>query len=135
MTKENIGLVNAAEFKAENGGKQHYTRCIFPKFKIESETDLKEVLENNGYLPNAFSNFTSEMVKEQLVVSDIKHRVALTVDEKGVEGAAVTIIEVKENAIFEPEKVYHDFIINKGFGFIITDVNDVILFAGQVVNP
>ena len=135
MTKENISAVNAASFKAENGGKKHYTRCIFPKFKTENETDLKKVLEGGGYLPNAFNNFNSELVRGDLVVSDIKHRVALTVDEKGVEGAAVTVIAVKENAIFEPERVFHDFTVDKEFGFLITDINDVILFAGQIVKP
>ena len=60
----------------------------------------------------------------------------LDVNEKGVEGAAVTVIAMEAAAApdFTPKK-FHDFVLNRAFGFIVTTPDDVVMFAGQVKNP
>ena len=139
MSEVNLNTVNSDnEFDAvDNKGIKHLTRCIFPSFKIESDTKLKDILQQNGLLKNSFSLFNSPLFEDrELEVSDIKHTSVIKVNDEGVEGAAVTIIMVKDGAVFhDDEPVYHDFVLDRNFGFIITDPNDVVLFEGQVTNP
>ena len=137
MTAENLDKVNSVEsYLVKDEKNDHKTRCIFPSFNIECDTPLKEIFASNGYLENAFSAYQSTLLEEPVAVSDIKHKVVLKVDKKGIEGAAVTII-VNEATAIMPEKpvIYHDFVLDREFGFLITDKNDVILFAGQVTEP
>ena len=138
MSAGNLDTINTdTEFnKVDTDGTMHFTRCIFPSFKVESDTPLKEILQNNNYLPNAFCLYTSPLVAEPLQVSDIKHKVVVDVSKTGIEGAAVTIVISKAGASFdENPKVYHDFVLDKNFGFIITDPSDVVLFEGEITNP
>ena len=63
------------------------------------------------------------------------HKTKLKVDEVGIEGAAVTIMMMCESAApsEDPIKyVYHDYIVDRSFGFILTDSKDITLFSGVV---
>ena len=118
----------------------HYTRCIFPSFKIESDTDLKEILKNNGYLEQAFDENigfeTSINDNIRFFINKFLQSAVIDVQKDGVKAAAVTIIEsdMCTSAAPEPEQ-YHDFIIDRSFGFIVTDSDDTILFEGKVLDP
>ena len=138
MNKDTLDEINSRKsYRVDHGDYiERYTRCILPKFRIESETDLKSVFEENGYLLNAFTGYTSPLLEGEFAVSDIFHQAVVNVDEKGVEGAAVTIILSKETAIMIPDEKYcRDFVLDREFGFIITTYDDVILFEGTVVEP
>ena len=138
MTAEALDEINARKsYRVDHGdGIDRYTRCIFPKFRIESDTDLKKVFDESGYLQNAFSEFSTELMDGSSFVSDIIHKAVVNVDEKGVEGAAVTIIVAKETAVMLPDEKYRkDFVLDREFGFMITTYDDVILFEGAVTNP
>ncbi len=138
MKKENLNAVNTdAEFgDTDADGTEHFTRCIFPSFKVNSDTPLLDIIEKSNALPSIFTPHTSTLLDKLLVVSDIKHSAVIDVTKKGIEGAAVTIISEKAGAApVEKPPVYHNFILDKSFGFIITDKNDVVLFEGQVTNP
>lgn len=134
MSAENLNKINSRkDFKFMDKDKtEHYTRCIFPSFKIESDTPLKTIFQKNGYLKNAFSEFSSPLTDKKLFVSDIAHSTVLDVNKKGIEGAAVTIVMACASSIHVNKKVYHDFTLDKNFGYILTDSNDVVLFEGQV---
>jgi hypothetical protein len=57
----------------------------------------------------------------------------LEVNRKGIEGAAVTIIPgAGAPGPDEYEDVYVDFLVNKAFGFILTDPYNTIIFAGVI---
>ena len=122
------------DFKTwDSKGGEHLTRCIFPSFKIDSETPLKDILLANGELGNAFTNYYSPLTDKALCVSEIKHKVVVDVSKQGIEGAAVTVIASKANSVMPDHNVYyHDFKLNSEFGFIITDPSDVTLFQGKV---
>lgn len=55
---------------------------------------------------------------------------SLAVDKKGIEGAAGTIMPGGNGAPQPTEK--YDFVIDRAFGFIITDSRDITLFSGVV---
>ena len=66
---------------------------------------------------------------------EVSHVATLSVDRKGIEGAAVTVIAGDGSAApgeEEFEKVYLDFIVDRAFGFIVTDARDVPLFTGII---
>lgn len=138
MTNDALDEINSRKdyTKKHTDGNARYTRCIFPKFRIESETDMKKILEGNGYLQNAFSGYTSNLLDGSFAVSDIIHKAVVNVDEKGVEGAAVTVIAMKAGAASPiDEKYCSDFILDCEFGFMITTYDGVTLFEGTVVEP
>ena len=49
---------------------------------------------------------------------------------KCIEGAAVTIVAVDTESVEMYE--YHDFVIDRAFGYLVTDKYDNILFSGVV---
>jgi serine protease inhibitor len=148
LPKEGVTLkqaMNAADLYKINGttdfqfqdpdGTEHYTRCIFPTFKISSETPLKKIFEDNEVLNKAFGEFYSPLVDGELFVTDVKQKTVLDVNKKGIEGAAVTLLSMSGSAMPENPQVFHDFELNRSFGYIITSPDDVVLFEGQVTNP
>ena len=120
---------------------QYFTRCIFPEFEAECDIDYKELLEEYGinqlFMEADYSNIVDYSTLTDLISCDkIIHQTKLNVDKKGVEGAAVTIV-VNEftgapgsNNYFN--NVYQDYIINKNFGFVITDRYNTVLFTGVI---
>ena len=136
-TAANLEYVNGYKWAfADENEIGHFTRCIFPAFKVTSDTKMKEVIQSHGYLAQAFSVFANDLVNTEIAVSDVKHTATVNVNKTGVEGAAVTIIETKETAIL-PEKpyAYHDFKVDRPFVFLLTTSNDVVLFAGKITDP
>ena len=74
----------------------------------------------------------TELTDMTLYISEIIHQTKLKVDETGLEGAAVTIIVAKNESAEICENVYLDYIVDRAFGYILTDPNDVMLFSGVV---
>ena len=105
-------------------------QVYFPKFKVQSKLELKDVLAIMG-MPSAFdgeANF-SRMSENDLLISRIIHSTYCDVNEKGTEAAAVTIIEMKEMALPENPVFY----ANHPFIFIIREKSTgVILFMGKM---
>ena len=138
MTAVNLIAVNSDnKYNGDDKENRYYTRCIFPSFKVESETPLKKIFQSNGYLEHAFFEYTSDLVDAPLAVSDVKHKAVLDVNKEGIEGAAVTIVTVVIDSE-DPDtrkKVYIDFVLDRPFGFLLTDPDGVVLFAGQITNP
>ena len=66
-----------------------------PKFKLEYEKQLNDVLKSMG-MAIAFSpslaDFTRIDKRGQLLISEVKHKTFVQVDEEGTEAAAVTSI-------------------------------------------
>ncbi|MBR2350910.1 MAG: hypothetical protein IKA67_02640, partial [Clostridia bacterium] len=78
-----------------------------------------------------FSNITDET----LVCEGVVHQASLEVNRRGIEGAAVTYIPMAGAAgPGEYENVYHDFIVDRAFGFILTDSYGTVLFSGVINN-
>lgn len=121
----------------EDSKTYHKTRCIFPKFTVSSSINLLAKFAELGYLKQTMLSFDSNLIDNlALAVSAMNHDAVLKVYEEGIEGAAVTSIIVYGATSVSPIKyIYHDFVIDKKFGFMITDQYGLILFMGTIVDP
>lgn len=105
-----------------------------PKFEIEYETGLNEILQQLGMV-DAFNptkaNFT-DLSSEPLFISEAKQKAYLKVDEEGTEAAAVTGIMMTRASLSKP----YDFYVNRPFILIIREKqNNTILFIGKISDP
>lgn len=139
MSKSNLDEVNSTTNYDKNSTprEKHFTRCIFPEFTIDSDTPLYDILTSDDSLAYTLSKdgFYSDLTEGGLAVTSIKHQTVLNVNRKGIEGAAVTIFGMATTAFDDTVKIYHDFVADRAFGYIVTTPNDVVLFEGQVTDP
>lgn len=108
-----------------------------PRFQLEYETSLKEILQQMGMqlafepLAAHFDNMIS--LSENVYLKDAKHKAYIEVEEKGTVAAAVTSIEAGVTSA--PAKTFQ-MIIDRPFFFAIHDrQTDTILFMGTVTAP
>lgn len=110
-----------------------------PKFKIESQFSLADVLKQLG-ITKVFSaadaDFSGISTAEGLYISKVIHKAYITVDEKGTEAAAATaIIMPNGSAMVRPEDLV-TFTADHPFLFVIRDTQTgAVLFTGRVNNP
>lgn len=105
------------------------TKVYMPKFELETEYDLKQLLQDMG-IHDAFGNadFTG-ILTPSLYIEKAVHKAFVEVNEEGTEAAAATGIAMLESGPFE-------FTVDRPFVFIIQDnETDSILFMGRVVDP
>lgn len=143
FTSENIAKINSVtDYSAVDEVNKiiYHTRCLFPEFSVSYDSDIKEQLKKigiNDLFDKNLCNYTA-LTDDGAYCSRVIHSAKLEVNRSGMEGAAVTIIEnAPTSAAPEPvvyENVYFDFIIDKAFGFIVTDRYDNTLFSGVIKN-
>ncbi len=103
-----------------------------PKFKFAYDKSLVDVFKSLGmekaFVDGALMNIASE--PHAPFISDIYHKTFIDVNEEGTEAAAVTVVEVGENAM--PS----GFFATRPFVFVIRDDRTgSVLFIGKVENP
>jgi len=111
-----------------------------PKFKVEYEEDMNQILKNMG-ITDMFkinkADFT-EIANEPIYVSQVKHKAVIEVNEQGSEAAAVTSVAVTSRCLFchsSPRKL-RQMIFDKPFLFVIQDVqHNIPLFIGRITDP
>jgi len=109
-----------------------------PKFEIESEFELSEVLSAIG-MKIAFTNnanFTGMGKNDDLKIDKVIHKAKIGIDEEGTEAAAATAVVMvrKSSIINDLENV--EFKADRPFIFVLTEnQNKSILFMGKVVKP
>jgi len=115
---------------------EHDIKVGLPRFKIEYETELIDVLRKMG-IDKAFDQKAADFsamatIGDQIFLDQIMHKAVIEVDEEGTEAAAVTGAYAFGD--FVPEQF--EVIADRPFFFVIRDDHEeVILFAGSVVNP
>ncbi|KAM6168001.1 serpin B3-like [Erethizon dorsatum] len=118
-------LQNMAKFKVH---------LHLPRFKVEESYDLNTVLTDMGMV-KAFSqdaDFSGMSRNGGLVVSQVKHKSFVEVNEEGTEAAAATGIAVGVTSL----PIYEDFHCDHPFLFFIKqNENNSILFFGRVSSP
>ena len=140
FTSENIYNINNLEdygYIDEENKLLHHTRVFFPEYKASFDGDLAEILKNDFGINKLFDfeqcDF-SNATDEQLACDGVIHKCSIDVNDKGIEGAAVTVMPMAGAAgpLEGYEEVYHDYIVDRAFGFVITDSYGAVLFSGVV---
>lgn len=131
-----INKLNLTEWKAISSQQAvQKVQVGFPKFKMEYEKELNDVLVNMGmpvlFSPDAdLSKISPPAGKIQ--VSFVKQNAFVEVDEKGTEAAAVTTIGIELTSA----PIYESFYCDKPFLFFIYEKSSgTIQFVGKVLNP
>jgi len=103
---------------------------LMPKFDFETGVDAIPPLQSLGML-SAFGNadFSGISKSMGLFISDVLHKATITVDEKGTEAAAATMVAMQES-------VPGELVIDRPFLFAIRhEPSGSILFMGRVLQP
>lgn len=103
----------------------------FPKFKLEFEKNLKQVLKALGM--NIFgrnADFSGISETGPVRVSKVIHKAVIEVNEEGSQASAVTFIAIGRSGATKRDT---EFVINHPFVFAVVDMrSDIILFQGRV---
>ncbi len=133
--------LNAEEFMAlRQVMTSTYLNVEIPKFQFKSDIPLKDSLQTMGMVdafdPNVadLTGMVDADVMDRLFVSNAIHSAFISVDEKGTEAAAVTVISVSVESM--PANPPQLFRADRTFIFAIYDhETDLVLFLGRVTNP
>ena len=111
-----------------------------PRFDYETTLDLADTLSQLGmsdaFGANAdFSGIADPTeTNEPLMINKVLHRANITVDEKGTEAAAATVVGLGGGGGPQNEPI--DFYMDRPFLFYIYDnASQSILFMGRVLDP
>lgn len=130
-TEKNIGKT-LNEMVYFDRFERKYISLSMPKFKIEYETSLNDILKNIG-INIAFeknAEFEKMFDTGNMFFTDTIHKTFINVDEKGTEAAAVTSLAMAGTAL-PPEPMELKF--NKPFYFAIRDnKSGEVLFMGRL---
>ena len=143
FTEENIYNINNLGdygYIDEENKLLHYTRVFFPEYKASFDGDLADVLQNDFGINDLFDleecDF-SNITDERLACDGVIHKCSIDVNNKGIEGAAVTVMPMNDygaGSLEGYEELFHDYIVDRAFGFVITDIYGTVLFSGVVNN-
>lgn len=140
FTAENLSAMNSVkDYEAvdEEARKIYYTRCLFPEYEASFDEDVRASLAEMG-IDDLFSEEECDLSAlvedgQGVYCKGAQHTTKLTVDRVGIEGAAVTVIPGATKAgPPEYETVYLDFVVDRAFGFVLTDSQNITLFSGIV---
>jgi serpin B len=109
-----------------------------PRFKLEYETQLNDVLMSLGMkkiFTSSQADF-SQMTDTSVALDSVKHKTVIEVNEEGTEATGVTSIGIRITSAIPKEPKPFTMNINRPFFFAIRDdVTETILFMGNVVDP
>lgn len=138
LSARNLAEVNAT---ADYGGTdeahltRYKTRCLFPQFSADFNRDIAGVLRDMG-ISLLFDPETcdlSALTDWDAFCGKVLHVARLNVDRKGLEGAAVTVLQgAGAPGPDEYTIVYDDFVVDRAFAFVLTDAYDNMLFCGAI---
>lgn len=139
FTAENVDAINAIDdyqpLDHENM-LAYNTRCLFPEFSASFDNELSFLLQQAFRISSLFDlercDFTT-LTDSPAYCTSVRHCAQLKVNKKGIEGAAITVIPgAGAPGPGEYEPVYVDFVVDRAFGFVISDPYDVPIFSGVI---
>ena len=144
FTAENLAALSEADYGGvdEENKIRYHTRCIFPEFSASFDEDIKNLLREGFGVRSLFDPdacdvtalLSDEKRADEAYCPMVRHIAELSVGKKGISAAAATLVPWYGAAGPEAgyEDVYADFVVNRSFGFVISDPNGVTLFSGIV---
>ena len=114
---------------------------MLPRFKVEWESQLNDALKALG-MAEAFDSGRADFSqiaelnsRNNLYISEVKHKSWGEVNEEGTVAAAVTSVGVFTTSVQQPREKFV-MKVDRPFFFAIRDNRTgVVLFMGSVVNP
>lgn len=139
FTERNINWITSIQDYShvdEQMQELHYTRILFPEFEVSYSGALNDVLSRDFSVNRLFSkdgsrfdSFTSDPVSCRSIIHKCDLKVKTNgFDGKPVAGVSNTLAETPEGYV----NVYHEYYVERSFGFIITDPCGTIVYAGAV---
>ncbi|MDM8533720.1 serpin family protein [Clostridiaceae bacterium HSG29] len=113
----------------------NYGKVIFqvPKFSYDDNSKMKDMLIDMGMeTPFEFGSQFKDISDGITYISNISQDTHISIDEKGVEAAAFTQIDLA--GAMPPNENIAEMILDRPFIYVIYD-RDVILFIGILNNP
>jgi len=115
----------------------NYTRLIFPQLNLAFNGDISENLKTDFGITSLFdpeSCDLSNLVEGSVRCDEFIHVARLRLNAKGIEGESINLGQSQKEQEILPdyEPIYQDYIIDRSFGFILTDPNGVIVYIGEV---
>lgn len=106
-----------------------------PKFKIESEFHVNELLQKGGIReiyenPEAMKEFG-----ENLLVDDVFQKAAIDVNEKGLRAAAVSGVMANTTGLLEDSEDKVELTLDRPFFYLIQDSSNNVIFTGTLYDP
>ena len=140
FTAENLKAVSKADYGGtdEENKIRYYTRCIFPEFSASFDGDVKGLLKEGFGVGDFFDRYKCDVTPfivrpgENVYCERVVHVTQFNVDEEGIEGAAVTVEVGVGDSAPEYEEIYSTLVVNRSFGFFLSDPDGVVLFSGIV---
>lgn len=109
-------------------------KVMMPAFKAEYDVSLNETLKRLG-MRTAFTAMAdfSGISREPLMISDVRQKTFIEVNEEGSEAAAITSVTVMRTTALPPD--YTVFDVDRPFVFVIRErATGTVLFMGLVRN-
>ena len=128
-----IGLDSESLSRLSSGLQTDEIRLMLPSFKAEYDVSLNAALQRLG-MKEAFTSSAdfSDMSKEPLMISEVRQKTFIEVNEEGSEAAAITSVSMMR-ASLGPEPVR--FTVDRPFVFLIRErTSGTLLFMGIVRN-
>ena len=131
-------LDNNAWQNAVNNLQEANVQLKLPRFKIECDIPLNDPVKNVG-MQRIFNEFFAEFANISdiaLLVSEIKQKTFVEVNEEGTEAAAVTAIGTGVTSADPNRPQFVSFIANRPFLYLIKEKSTgTILFIGRMDEP
>ncbi len=120
---------------AAKGSYRPIVELSVPKFDVESQAELTEVLKAMGvsdvFTKQAdFTPLTEDT--DDILVSNVLHGARVKIDEEGCEAAAYTMITLGATAVKDFE--IEEFVLDKPFIYVIRNSMGTPLFVGVINN-
>ncbi|MGM9681916.1 MAG: serpin family protein [Eubacteriales bacterium] len=97
--------------------------AALPKFSVDFSVLLNDALIQMG-MSDAFNSSAADfsaMSDRDLYIGRVIHKTHITVAEQGTVAGAVTIVEMDEECVDDPDEVVHEITLDRPFVYLIVD--------------
>ncbi len=141
FTEENLSALKTVDYRPDDEATQtHYeTRCLFPAFEAAFDGDVRDFLGTLGVkrlfrdpqLPGGCT--LGNLTDTPVYCAEMRHIAALKVDRRGIEGSSVVFLPGAGAPGPDGwETKCEDFVVDRSFGFVLTDSYGATLFSGVI---
>lgn len=106
-----------------------------PKFKMESEFHMNELLRKGGVIDIYEDTEALKRFGEGLLVDDVFQKAAIDVNEKGLRAAVVSGVMAKTTGLIEDSEDKVELTLDRPFFYLIQDSSNNVIFAGTLYDP